>query len=605
MGPPGNGPHENTSALDAELRGIHWIAGISVVVVVLATGAGTLWLSDRILARQIAETAEDAQRDAKAIAGIVDRTFQELASIPQVLSSNRDLHVIMDRYNALEQGFSRLPDEQRNRRLKNDPQVVRFSQRLTQIRNKLNYDLIYALDSRGVRVVSSDWDHEASLLGTRLDDREYFKEAMTGAEGHQFAVSRTTKVPVFFFSSPIEKETGVAGVVVVRQDIDVVGSLLAGGRHATLIVDSQGMVVATSRREYGLRHVGPMAAARPDADTLRTVYAQERLRPVPIERPARPLHEAEWNLNGHPYLVSKVRLHVSDYHLLFLSPLERSEAVKPLHYLIGALAALLVVLIALQLDRGASNIARRNHHARVTASLNEKLTAADKEKNRFLGIVAHDLRNPLSSMRGLSQMMIEAPLEPEQQREFLDTIYRTSDEMLGLVNDLLDVAVIESGRLALNRTDHDLVKMIQRRIRHLEPHARSKQIAVSVDAPDGQRASIDGPRFNQVVDNLVSNAIKFSPPGSVVRVALQSHDGSFNFSVQDQGPGIPESERKLLYRSFQKLSARPTGGEKSTGLGLAIVKRIVDAHGGRIDVESGPTGGTRFAVTVPLAQGGS
>ena len=86
-----------------------------------------------------------------------------------------------------------------------------------------------------------------------------------------------------------------------------------------------------------------------------------------------------------------------------------------------------------------------------------------------------------------------------------------------------------------------------------------------------------------------------------MEVLLRCAGGNFTFSVQDEGPGIPEAERELLFRSFQKLSTRPTGGEKSTGLGLAIAKRIVDAHGGRIDVESGPSGGTRFTVTGPLA----
>jgi two-component system sensor histidine kinase/response regulator len=151
----------------------------------------------------------------------------------------------------------------------------------------------------------------------------------------------------------------------------------------------------------------------------------------------------------------------------------------------------------------------------------------------------------------------------------------------------------------LKRTDQDIVKMVQRRVRHLDPHARSKNIAVAVDTPDGQRASIDGARFNQVVDNLVGNAIKFSPPGTTVKVSLRSSDGNLLFSVQDQGPGISEEDRKLLFRSFQKLSARPTGGEKSTGLGLAIVKKIVDAHGGHITVDKAPGGGTVFTVTVP------
>jgi len=99
----------------------------------------------------------------------------------------------------------------------------------------------------------------------------------------------------------------------------------------------------------------------------------------------------------------------------------------------------------------------------------------------------------------------------------------------------------------------------------------------------------------------VSNAIKFSPPGTTVAVALRAEGESFVLDVRDQGPGMSEDDRKLLFRSFQKLSARPTGGEKSTGLGLAIVKKIVDAHHGRIEVDSAPGRGSRFTVTTPTS----
>jgi signal transduction histidine kinase len=197
--------------------------------------------------------------------------------------------------------------------------------------------------------------------------------------------------------------------------------------------------------------------------------------------------------------------------------------------------------------------------------------------------------------------MAENPMEPAEQKEFLETIHRTSDETLGLVNDLLDVAVIESGKLEVKRNDQDVAKLVGQRIKHLEPHARSKGIAIKLDVDGMRLASIDAPRFGQVVDNLVSNAVKFSPSGTTVTVALRADGDNFTFSVQDQGPGVPEEERKLLFRSFQKLSARPTGGEKSTGLGLAIVKKVVDAHGGRIEVESAPGHGTRFIVSVPFA----
>ena len=598
------------AALAARLRRINVVAAVAAVLWIAVAAACTVWTSERILSGYLAEAATSVEHDARAMAGIVDRVFQELESIAQVLSSSRELRVVVARYNALGSEFFDLPQEERRSRLRNDPAVVRANERLTLVRDALNYDLLYVLNVRGIRIVTSDWDRPVSLLGEQLDDREYFQEAMKERVGRMFAVGRTTKMPTLFFSVRLEEEAGVIGpvgigVVVVRQDSETLGSLLeADGRRTTLVVDAAGMVVAASRPGFALRHVGALADKRPDADSLRDVYAQEALRTLDIVRPPRPTNDAEWAIEGRSYLVNKTALKAVDFHLLTLSPIDWVETVRPTHYVIGGLIALFGVLVVLLVARGATSLARRLHDEQVTAALNEKLKALNVEKDRYLGIAAHDLRNPLSSMRGLSELMLEAPLEPEQQREFLETIHRTSDEMLGLVNDLLDVSVIESGKLELRRSDQDIATLVQRRIRHLEAHARSKKIELKLDVDGAQRASIDAARFGQVIDNLVSNAIKFSPSGTAVQVALRSGEGSFTLSVQDQGPGIPEEERKLLFRSFQKLSARPTGGEKSTGLGLAIVKKIVDAHGGTIDVENALGGGTRFTVNTPSTPAG-
>jgi signal transduction histidine kinase len=426
-------------------------------------------------------------------------------------------------------------------------------------------------------------------------------------------------VPAFFFSAPVLEQERPAGVVVVRQTTDAVGSLLTNRRTTSLIADSRGMVVATSHPEFYLRHISAAdrdhlrqvstVGSAPDINTLRSVYGRESLRTVDMARhtPAwnrRPVHRAERVIDGRSYLVTSDPIKAyAEYSLFVFSPIEWADNLRQLHLIIGALAALLGVLITFFAGRTVGNLARRRYDAEITAALTAKLTTANAEKDRYLGIAAHDLRNPLSSMRGLSELMLEAPLEPEQQREFLETIHRTSHEMLGLVNDLLDVSVIESGKLVLRRKDQDMAKLVQQRIRHLEPQARGKKIGLKVDVDGVREASIDPARFSQVIDNLVSNAIKFSPSGTEVQVGLRQEAGGFAFSVKDQGPGIGAEDQKLLFRSFQKLSARPTGGEKSTGLGLAIVKRIVDAHGGRIDVDSTLGAGTRFTVTVPTTAG--
>jgi len=220
-------------------------------------------------------------------------------------------------------------------------------------------------------------------------------------------------------------------------------------------------------------------------------------------------------------------------------------------------------------------------------------------KDRFLGIAAHDLRSPLTALRGLSEMMLEMKLDASQGKEFLLEINKTSDDMLRLVNDLLDVAVIESGKLDIRLRPGDFGKLVQSRIRLLLPSAQKKGISVTVDTPGTLSGVFDSDRCSQVVDNILSNAIKFTPPNTNVHVRAFEEGGSIVFAVRDEGPGVAAEDREKLFGTFQKLKARPTGGEKSTGLGLAIVKKIVDAHHGSIDVINLPAGGAEFSVRLP------
>lgn len=586
---------QGEAALARRLRQIHSTAIAVAVGWAVVVAVGTIGLTARDLSTQLANTAQVAATDAKALAGVVDREFRELTAMPQVLANSAELANIVHRYTAREHNFAGLTQQERVRRLLADTDVVSINKRLTAVRNLLNYDLIYALDSEGVRVVSSDWDQKVTLLGDQHEDFEYFKKAMTDGESQMFGVARATKHPVLFFAARLVDDSGRIGVIVVRQDSAHLSSTLAGGSRMTMIVDKSGMVVASSRPELALRHTNILGGVEPDDATLHTVYQQDLLQHVDVERPSRQLNDSEWLFEGRRHLVNIHPLSEAPYSLVVFSSIDQFTNIRLLEYGIGALIALFGVLIALFVGRRAEGRARQRHNAVRIAALNDKLVALNKDKDRYLGIAAHDLRNPLSSMRGLSELMLETPLEPGQQKEFLETIRGTSDEMLSLVNDLLDTSVIESGKLTLNPSEQDLVKLVQRRMRHLEPNARNKQIQLEVDARP-TRTSVDAARFSQVIDNLISNAIKFSPSGTTVRVKVESSDGHASFSVQDQGPGIPPADRALLFRSFQKLSARPTGGEKSTGLGLAIVKKIVDAHGGTIDVDDAPGGGTRFTV---------
>jgi two-component system, sensor histidine kinase and response regulator len=236
--------------------------------------------------------------------------------------------------------------------------------------------------------------------------------------------------------------------------------------------------------------------------------------------------------------------------------------------------------------------------------LAEQLGKANAAKHRFLGMAAHDLRSPLASIRGVAEFLREGavgPLSPDQL-DLVETIHRASEQVLNLVNELLDVATIDSGELTLNLESWNLADLIAESVALTNLEAARKKIRVVFDPPDATpEFRFDAARMKQVVDNLLSNAVKYSPPGSTVTVLIHfdAAGGICTFCVQDQGRGIPEGEREKLFKDFGRLSVQTTGGEKSTGLGLVICRKIVETHHGTIVAENLPTRGCEFRVTLP------
>lgn len=232
---------------------------------------------------------------------------------------------------------------------------------------------------------------------------------------------------------------------------------------------------------------------------------------------------------------------------------------------------------------------------------NGELKSLDDLKNQLLGMAAHDLRNPIGYIQMIAEFLLATgdQLPKDNRDHLLQDLYDQSRHMLDLLNDLLEVSQIESGKLEIRPRPLDLAAFLTDAVqRHGMLAAPKGTTVLLADAPPAT-VEADPERLRQVIDNLISNAIKYSPPGSTVRVAAVRHKGGWRVNVQDEGPGIKPNERDLLFKEFAKLSARPTGGESSTGLGLAITRRIVEAHGGRIGVDSEPGHGATFWFTLP------
>ena len=234
---------------------------------------------------------------------------------------------------------------------------------------------------------------------------------------------------------------------------------------------------------------------------------------------------------------------------------------------------------------------------------NQHLTELNKLKNDFVGMAAHDLRQPLVIIGLVTQSIIKKikDLSLKEVDEKLIRIRDSSKRMLALINNLLNVAVIESGNLELNMKPGSLKGLIRERLEMYEINARRKNIQIHTTLNEIENILFDHDYIAQVIDNLIANALKFSESNKNVYVSLVKDTSGAKVDVRDEGPGISEEDQAKLYGTFQKLSARPTGDERSTGLGLSIVKKVIEAHKSELNVVSQLGKGTTFSFTLPSA----
>jgi signal transduction histidine kinase len=240
---------------------------------------------------------------------------------------------------------------------------------------------------------------------------------------------------------------------------------------------------------------------------------------------------------------------------------------------------------------------------RAMAQQNKRLRELDRLKDEFLSLVSHELRTPLTSIRGYLELALEedgGELSPDQRR-FLQAVQRNSSRLLRLVGDLLFVAQADAGRLSLEQGKVDIAGLVAECVEAAQPAAREKEIVLSLSSSPVPALVGDRGRLAQVLDNLVSNALKFTPEGGSVSVQTSSDGEHIAVVVTDTGIGIALEDQPRLFERFFRSTAAAQQAIPGTGLGLAIVKAIVEAHSGRITVSSTEGYGTTFRVELPLA----
>jgi len=241
-------------------------------------------------------------------------------------------------------------------------------------------------------------------------------------------------------------------------------------------------------------------------------------------------------------------------------------------------------------------IAERN---RELAASNRQLQERNEEMNELMAIAAHDLRSPLEGQQNLLELARSRPAwKSEQLAEVMDTAIHSCRAMLALVGRLLDAHKAEHGNLPLQPAD--IRESLHTAIARTKSRADAKGIHLEIIIPDESAiASIHASALEEVLENLLVNAVKFSTSDSTIRVSLFAGDGSWQVEISDEGPGIPENERSSLFRKFHRGTNQPTAGETSTGMGLFIVKKLTETMGGSVEYAPCQPHGSIFRLTFP------
>ncbi|OGM12705.1 hypothetical protein A3A76_04290 [Candidatus Woesebacteria bacterium RIFCSPLOWO2_01_FULL_39_23] len=264
---------------------------------------------------------------------------------------------------------------------------------------------------------------------------------------------------------------------------------------------------------------------------------------------------------------------------------------------------ILVLVFGILLVRSVMNEVRQREKL---AELNEKLKALDKQKDEFISMAAHELRSPLTAIKGYVSMIIEGDTGdiPEKAREFLADAQAVTDRLVRLVNNMLNVSRIEEGRLVYQLETTSLIRAVQEIYFAFRVEAERKGLKITMDIPDGikDQVYVDPDRVREVISNLVSNAIKFTVKGSVTIKMRNPTPGTVKVEVIDTGPGISTEEQVKLFQKFYR--AESTAGKTfGTGLGLYITRLLIEKFGGKIGVESQVDRGSNFWFELPVSKG--
>ncbi|HLO67618.1 MAG TPA: ATP-binding protein [Holophaga sp.] len=473
--------------------------------------------------------------------------------------------------------------------------------------------VIWLMEPGGLCIAASNAGTAESFVGTRFQDREYFTQAMAGGPGQQFAVGRVSRVPGLYFSAPVRDPRGaVAGVLAVKADLPTFRIWLPG--TGSYLADRDGVVILSGMRDLEFHALpGATVGSLPLAARLAR-YQKADLPAVDVapwdpDRPGGPLRFGRLQV---PALHGSMALPGGGLAVGAVEPLGGLLALDRDRRYIFALLALLgaaaiAFLAAATLYVVHIGAAREALRARVAelARAKEDAEAASLAKTRFLATMSHEIRTPLNGVLGMAELLLMPGTGDEERKECVRTILASGRTLLALINDILDLSKVEAGRMEMTVAGFEAARVVSDTAALFHELAARKGLRLDAawEGPPGAVYRGDATRLRQMLGNLASNAIKFTPSGAVrIRGREEAGEGPdplLVFEVEDTGIGIPPDRLSHLFQPFSQLDSSDTRAYEGTGLGLSIVASLARLMGGDVAVESSPGAGSRFRFRVP------
>ena len=429
-------------------------------------------------------------------------------------------------------------------------------------------------------------------------------------ERHELGMVRRDGVPItisFAISPVVDGSGNVTGSATVLRDVTAQRSAQDAQAHLAAIVQSAGVAIA------GNSLTGLVTSWNPGAERLYGYTASEMIgQPISTivppdqqDQPRLALERIRKGLPVEPYEAVRVRKD-GTHATVFVT-------VSPIRDQNGTIVSAAAITRDITAQKDAEEAIRklnRDLEGRVaerTADLleaNEELNKASRLKSEFLANMSHELRTPLNAIIGFSEVLLDPELNhvgTEKRDQFVGNIHRSGKHLLSLINDILDLSKVEAGRMELHYETLSLGPLLQGCVAIVTPLADKKNIRLSVacDPPNGSLRA-DSAKVKQILYNLLSNSVKFTPEGGQVSVIASVSGSEARIAVRDSGIGIAPEDHERVFEAFRQIEQGTARQQEGTGLGLGLVKRFVELHGGQIALESSPGHGSCFTFTLPL-----